>query len=735
MQRGSRWAAGAWLFAVLGALAPAQQPGPGNSGVTIRSETQEVVLDLLVRDSKGRIVKTLKPEEIEIYEDGVRRDVRSFRLVAGREAVQAQPSAPAQPASAKAPHSLRGNPLPAVNLICIVFHNLDSDTRLWAMAAAEEFLKSNLQPGTWVGLFSLGGNGRLAVLQPFTDNREDLLRAVRNAPTGINPDFLSAASAVLNAAPTTASLGITVNGAGGPGASASIAVDVAGGDVNTQAIGGADVSTARMAKVLRGQQADFRQEFGHIAAMQGADQMIEMFDRFGTLPGHKTVLLLTPGMISTGDPVYFQKILDRAHKADVAVYAIDTNGLTQNSNLVASKAALGYAASVSARQARYGQSLSTVRQNSREGDMVMDTVRTSDQQAHLRALSEGTGGFLIGSTNDLRKPFQRVVEDVDTHYAVTYVPASEKADGRLRTIEVKLAHPDWTVQSRTGYYALPELSTAWTPTQADLAALAALNVKPAPHAFEFRTAALQFPRDRTVPRSALVVEIPVADLAATMLPEQKKRRVRASLLALVKDADGQIVDRVSKEESFDVPEEEYAVMRSAAITLTHPFELAPGHYTIETAAIDRESRRYSVNSTGFDVQPRKGVGLSSVSLVQRLEPAAGAAGDAADLFQYQGQRVVPELGGKLGADARTFAYFVVYPDKANSEKPKILLEFLVGGKLAAQRTSELPPPDASGAIPLMIRAATKPGDCELRITALQGDDWTKQILRYTVAVP
>lgn len=731
MNRGRPWAAGAWFFAVLGVMAPAQQPSPENSGVTIRSETQEVVLDLLVRDSRGRIVKTLKPEEIEIFEDGVRRDVRSFRLVAGRETVQAQASAPV---SGQAPQARRANPLPAVNLICIVFHNLDSDTRHWAMAAAEEFLKNDLQPGTWVGLFTLGGNSRLAVLQPFTDNREDLLRAVRSAPTGINPDFLSAASAVLNAAPTQLSIGITVNGAGGPGASASITVGVGGGDVNTQAIGGADVSTARMAKVLRGQQADFRQEFGHIAAMQGADQMIEMFDRFGTLPGHKTVLLLTPGMVSTGDPDYFQKILDRARKADVTVYAIDTNGLTQNSNLVASKAALGYAASVSARQARYGQSLSTMRQNSREGDMVMDTVRTSDQQAHLRALSEGTGGFLIGSTNDLRKPFQRVVEDVDTHYAVTYAPASEKADGRLRTIEVRLTHPDWTVQNRTGYYALPQLSTAWTPTQTDLAALAALNVKPAPRAFELRTAALQFPRAQTVPRSALAVEIPVAGLTATPLPEQKKRRVSASLLALVKDAEGQIVDRVSKDESFGFPEDEYAAMRTAAITLTHPFELAPGHYTVETAAIDREGRRYSVNSTGFDVQPRKGVGLSSVSLVQRLEPAAAAV-DGSDPFHYQGKRVVPELSGKLGADARTFAYFVVYPDKANSEQPKILLEFLVGGNLTARKTSDLPPPDASGAIPLMIHAATKPGDCELRITALQGDDWAKQILRYTVAAP
>jgi hypothetical protein len=53
--------------------------------VVIRSSAREVLLDVVVRDARGRLVTDLKPGEVTVYEDGVRQDVRSFRLVAGSE--------------------------------------------------------------------------------------------------------------------------------------------------------------------------------------------------------------------------------------------------------------------------------------------------------------------------------------------------------------------------------------------------------------------------------------------------------------------------------------------------------------------------------------------------------------------------------------------------------------------------------------------------------------------------
>src|SRR5215212_7625919 len=41
----------------------------------------EVLLDVVVRDKKGQIIKSLKPSDFEVYEDNVKQDVTSFRLV------------------------------------------------------------------------------------------------------------------------------------------------------------------------------------------------------------------------------------------------------------------------------------------------------------------------------------------------------------------------------------------------------------------------------------------------------------------------------------------------------------------------------------------------------------------------------------------------------------------------------------------------------------------------------
>jgi hypothetical protein len=75
---------------------------------------------------------------------------------------------------------------------------------------------------------------------------------------------------------------------------------------------------------------------------------------------------------------------------------------------------------------------------------------------------------------------------------------------------------------------------------------------------------------------------------------------------------------------------------------------------------------------------------------------------------------------------------VVYPDKANSAKPQVQVEFTVDGKVIANQTADLPAPDASGAIPMVIRATVHTGKCELKITSLQGTETATRTLTYTV---
>jgi hypothetical protein len=210
-----------------------------------------------------------------------------------------------------------------------------------------------------------------------------------------------------------------------------------------------------------------------------------------------------------------------------------------------------------------------------------------------------------------------------------------------------------------------------------------------------------------------------------------------SLLGLVKDASGQVVDKFSQDSPFEIPEENLAKARSLNITLTHPLTLPPGHYSIDMAVLDREAGRASISKVAFDSPEQKGVGLSSVLLLQNKEPVNGKVAPA-DPLEFQldattGQRILPELSTNLPPTATPSVFFVVYPDKAIADKPKIQAEFLLGGKLLGKQMADLPAPDATGAILMQISAPAKQGDCELRITALQGATSSVQSIKYSVA--
>lgn len=707
---------------------PSDSASPG-SGVTFRTGAQEVNLDLVVRDSKGKIVKNVSPDQIEVYEDGVKQEVRDFRFYAGREQAK-EAGAKAAPVAA-----VKGSTaLPSLNLVCMVFHGLDPYTKKNAVDFATQFVESNLQPNTLVAMFSLGAT--LVPLHEFTNNKAELIHAASTALTGPSVDFTSVANAVLNASPNIATISETVSGSGAT-TSVSTALTITGGEINPRAINGADVSTGTGASRLRGDLADERRQLTNIDASRNFDALINLVDRLSTLPGHKSVLLLSTGITGINDPDRFSAFLRKTNKAGITFYAIDVNGLGQNSTGLAGNTAMAHTAQVSASQAGSTTSAAANMEKMRQGDYLEQGVRQSDTQAQMRDLAEATGGFLIGNTNDLRKPFQRILGDLDAHYEAVYRPTDNKNDARLRTIEVKLKRADWTVESRTGYYALPASAGNERLTPSEMMGLAALNLKETPHAFQFGSAAMRFQPSPSGAREEIVFELPAGNLAATPDPVTKKYKMHVSALALVKDSNGEVVDKFSQDSPLEVPPDALPKVAKSTLNFNHAVDLPPGHYTVEIAAVDEESRRASATRFAFDnPEPKPGVALSSISLVQRLEPVAKA--DSSDPFEViptdpaKARKVVPETLGSIGHDARPMAYFVVYPDKNNAEKPKLQVEFLVNKQVLAKQMADLPPVNSQGAIPMLVGAVNKSGDCELRVTALQGTQSMTQSLQYTV---
>jgi hypothetical protein len=117
-----------------------------------------VLLDVVVRDAHGHFITNLKPGEVTVYEDGVRQDVRSFRLVAGSEVriEDQKQAADAQAAGTRLAGSNSKlppvNPLRTVNSVCLILNDLNPETRAFAFDAARKFVNQELRPNTFIGV-------------------------------------------------------------------------------------------------------------------------------------------------------------------------------------------------------------------------------------------------------------------------------------------------------------------------------------------------------------------------------------------------------------------------------------------------------------------------------------------------------------------------------------------------------------------------------------------------------
>jgi hypothetical protein len=72
---------GLFLLAVSAFAQSGQTPPENAEEPVIKAGTEEVMLDVVVRDKHGRRVTNLQPEDLQIFDNGTECKVRSFRLV------------------------------------------------------------------------------------------------------------------------------------------------------------------------------------------------------------------------------------------------------------------------------------------------------------------------------------------------------------------------------------------------------------------------------------------------------------------------------------------------------------------------------------------------------------------------------------------------------------------------------------------------------------------------------
>ncbi len=708
--------AGLAAISGLGALAAQQAAPPAAQTPDFRTGTAAVLLDIVVRDSRGRPVRDLKADEVTILEDGSARELRSFRLVEG-------PGAAALAEAGGAARAAQPDPLRRITLVTLVFDHLTQNGRQLARRAAMDFVKREMPAGQWTAVFAL--DQRLRLLQDYSRNREALEQAIERATSMVSRD---------NAAPGAAES----REANAPTAYAQPGAEELSSAARTA---GGDIGSAAAAAAVR-EMIQRLQTFTESAETQQRGQsslfpLMALARAQGALEGRKAILLFSEGFrVPSQLEEAFRSTISEANRANVSFYAVDARGLDTGRDLAAAAAALEKAGRVSqgalAKRGADGVSMDEVL----NVDTAQSALRASTQTV-LDELSQSTGGFLIANSNDLRKGLDRVTGDLASYYELAYVPRSGEADGSFRAIEVKVARRGVSVSARSGYFALPTGDAA-PLLPYELPLLAAAAAAPPPQDFPFDVAAYRFHDTPRGQQHTLVLEAPAERFRIDEHPRDKRYSARISVMALIKDQSGAVVERMSNTYPLEGPLENVAAIRRGNLIFKRQFWLRPGRYVLHAVVRDQLADSVSVREVPVRVYPpAPGIDLSTVAIIRRVDQASEEPDAVEDPFRAGPMRIQPSLETPISkaANSQISAYVIVYPDAAMQGPPELVFEFVQGTTVIGRSTPELPAPDDRGRIVYVATFPTDafaPGSYELRAIARQGGSQDETRTTFTV---
>ncbi len=669
---------------------------------TIHTTAQEVVLDMVFRDKKGKPVRDIKPEEIHVSEEGADQKLTSFRLVEGTTARQAGASdtTTAQPL----------DPMREIRLVTLVFEGLDSEGKRFFRQAAKDILDMAPEQNLFFSVLTV--DQKLHCIQPFTSDHAELLKNLDRAAAWSFIQYSNQSAQVKSSLKRVASTDEPqLQSTAGPG----------GGPSQSQIQGMVNWRIAKLQyDMLEAADAADR-EYNARATM---DALMSLVRAQAELPGRKVVLYFNPSLnIPEVLSEEYQNLIGAANRANISFYTVDTKGLVTWSQNDAGRDMMNNATrEIRDQQMKGGVGEVSISQ-ARAQENAEGALRANPLQ-WLRDLAQQTGGATIAETNDWKAPLRAAMDEVHTYYEVTYVPRISVYDGSFRKISVKVDRPNIVVHARSGYFAVPQLKSGQQLVAYELPLLNALNANPAPADVVFRAAAERFNDHGPKVEYMVTLEAPLKGLTFASQADNKTAAVDAALLAVLKNSGGEIVEKFSKNFAVQVDKDKIEAYKAGNLLQTFHTELSPGTYTLEAAVMDRNANKAGVIKSTIAVpQSSEKLSVSNIVVVRRTDPLKDS--QMMDAFYFPGGKVVPTLTGTLkGGPGNVLPfYFSVYPDRSVPDPPMLTMAFYKGGQYLGEAQTALPQVQQDGRIPYIANLPADkftPGDYEIHIDIAQG---------------
>ncbi len=641
---------------------------PKDDGEVVKISTTLIQVDATVTDKKGNIVRDLKPEEFEIYENGKKQTITNFSFVevqsnnSPTEQITKQPN---KNSIYIPPVSVNLRPEQVHRTIALVVNDLDLSFRSIDLvkSALKKYIDEQMQSDDLVAIIRTGGGG--GFLQQFTSDKRILYKAIEHlrwnpAGSGIVNLFQSA-----DPSDQSVSSGNSNNG---------LSADAQEKIKEQQGQSKSSSDTAQ-------KQFDiYRDDIFKVGELNAVNYVIKGMRE---LPGRKAVVLFSEGFalydLDNGIEKpnsrlvdALQRLTETANRSSIVIYAIDTRGLVvpmpgAEDNVIPTGGGK-YSANVGVTS----QQLINDRTNS-----------LYENQQGLIAIAEQTGGFAIINNNSLSKGIERVLNDQNGYYLIGYQPDDETFDAqkvRFNKLIVKLKNPGLRVRYRSGFFSIKDEEAkpqAKTPQQEILAAInSPVNLGD----IDLRLTSL-FANDRQTGnfmRSLIYVN--GNDLAFTNDTDGWEKAT-FDVVAILFGENGNIIDQISRTETIKARDETLKEIQEKGFisTITVPIK-KPGAYQMRVVMRDVSTSHLGSASEFIEVPDLKKDRLTlSGILMQRVQPQSDNSQNIAKKLPFQSdeQRDIATRSFQPGTIVRFgYAIYNAKLDKATNS-PNLKLQFKI----------------------------------------------------------
>jgi VWFA-related protein len=395
----------------------------------VRSQSNAVVVHVVVRDSKGRAVSGLQKQDFKLFDNKEPQTISGFSVET--------PGAAALPSEATGTGTATGTSQPAASsyvapsdYLAFYFDDLYSamGSIVRAREAAEKFL-AGLSPSVEVAVFTSSGAQTL----DFSNDRHKINEVLKK----IHPSLFL--NPMLDCPRINDYLASQIVNQDDPGAFSILADEAVNvchwsPRMSNPMMAAMDKRAIKEQIRAQAEQAYSMYRTRSLAVLTNLEGIIH---RMAVLPGERQVMVVSDGFISLGRDNGVESLVDRALRARVTISALEGEGLAVN--MVETDVRRSYMPSPSL----------SVQVESYNSSREVDATGT------LAEIANGTGGQFFYNQNDLLGGMRKILMPPAVSYVLTFSPSDLKPNGSFHTLKVTLATKSHglTVLARKGYFA------------------------------------------------------------------------------------------------------------------------------------------------------------------------------------------------------------------------------------------------------------------------------------------